>query len=221
MKKLLLFVIAAFGMTQVHAGTDISTEKQKFSYAVGVQIGGNLKGSGNIDIDALTQAIRDVFSGSDFKLTTKEMQEVMSRYQEKQFSEQMEKSMTNKKAGRAFLAENKTKDGVIETDSGLQYKVLKEGKGKSPSLSDEVEVHYHGKLIDGTVFDSSVDRGEPIVLGVSNVIKGWQEALPMMKEGSKWQIYIPSDLAYGERGAGATIGPNSTLIFDIELLSIK
>lgn len=221
MKKILLAIMASMLTIQVHADSGLSTDKEKLSYTIGIQIGSNLKQNGDIDIDALTQAIKDVFSGSDYKLTTKEMQEVMGRFQEKQFADKMEQSMDNKKAGEAFLAENKKKEGIVETDSGLQYKIIKEGEGNKPSASDNVEVHYHGMLIDGTVFDSSVDRGEPIVLGVGNVIKGWQEALPMMKEGSKWQVYIPSDLAYGERGAGGTIGPNSVLIFDIELLAIK
>lgn len=203
------------------AATKLETEQQKFSYTVGIQIGNQLKQGDEIDLDALTQAIKDAYKGTEYQLSIEEMQQVMSSYQEKQFADRVEKSTSNKKAGEQFLAENKTKEGVNETSSGLQYKVISEGDGDKPSASDNVKVHYHGTLIDGTVFDSSVERGEPIVLGVGNVIQGWQETLPMMNVGSKWQIYVPSDLAYGENGAGSKIGPNTALIFDIELIAIE
>ncbi len=221
MKKLIILLSAIMYINSTYAETTLSSEKEKFSYTVGIQIGNNLKQGADIDLNVLTQAINDAYQGQNYQMTTEEMQEVMGRYREKEFAEHVEQSSVNKKTGETFLTENKTKEGVVVTDSGLQYKVIQEGSGNKPSATDQVKVHYHGELIDGTVFDSSVERGEPIVLGVGNVIKGWQEALPMMSEGSKWQIYIPSDLAYGEKGAGATIGPNSTLIFDIELLSIQ
>jgi len=203
------------------ADTELKTDKQKFSYTVGVQIGNNLKNGGDVDIDALTQAIRDVYAGQQYRLSTEEMQAVMQRYRDKEIEKRMEAAQTNNNKQKEFLAQNKQKEGVVETDSGLQYKVIKAGDGKKPKSGDEVEVHYRGTLIDGTEFDSSYKRGESISLGLANVIKGWQEALVLMPVGSKWQIYVPSELAYGERGAGTTIGPNETLIFDIELLAIK
>jgi FKBP-type peptidyl-prolyl cis-trans isomerase FklB len=131
------------------------------------------------------------------------------------------KAVDNKKKGEEFLAANAKKEGVKTLPSGLQYLVLKEGTGKKPGPTDEVEIHYHGTLVDGTVFDSSVERGEPMVHPVNGFIDGWKEALPMMKEGAKWRIFVPSDLAYGPRSAGPKIGPNSTLIFEIELLHVK
>ena len=222
MKYIYLLLVTCLISTNSMAEVDLSSEQQKFSYTVGVQIGNNLKqGGDSIDLEALTAAIKDSYQGNDYQLSVEEMQAVMGRYQEKQFAERVEQTSKNKQEGEAFLADNKSKDGVIETESGLQYKILKEGDGEKPSASDNVKVHYHGKLIDGTVFDSSVDRGEPIVLGVGNVIQGWQEAIQLMPVGSKWQVYIPSELGYGERGAGNTIGPNAVLIFDIELISIE
>ena len=221
MKKLIVMIVAGCLMQNAYAENELDSESKKLSYTIGVQIGSNLQQTGGLDVDAVTLAIEDVLSGKDLKLSPEEMQTVMRNFQEKKLAEQMESSMDNRKAGKTFLEENKKKEGVIETASGLQYKVLQEGDGKQPSASSDVEVHYHGKTIDGNVFDSSVERGQPIVLNVGQVIKGWQEALPMMKEGSKWQLYIPSDLAYGERGAGGAIGPNETLIFDVELISIK
>ena len=203
------------------AEAELKTDKQKFSYTVGVQIGNNLKQGGDIDIDALTQAIRDVYADRQYRLSTEEMQMVMQRYRDQEIEKRMEAAQSNRSKQNEFLAQNKQKEGVVETGSGLQYKVIKAGNGKKPKASDEVEVHYRGTLIDGTEFDSSYKRGESITLGLGNVIKGWQEALVMMPVGSKWQIYVPSDLAYGERGAGNAIGPNETLIFDIELLAIK
>lgn len=214
-QTLIMFSQSAF------ADTELKTDKQKFSYTVGVQIGNNLKNGGDVDIDALTQAIRDVYAEKQYRLSTEEMQAVMQRYRDKEIEKRMEAAQTNSSKQRDFLAQNKQKEGVIETSSGLQYKVIKAGNGKKPKPGDEIEVHYRGTLIDGTEFDSSYKRGEPITLGLANVIKGWQEALALMPVGSKWQVYVPSELAYGERGAGSTIGPNETLIFDIELLAIK
>jgi len=203
------------------AETKLDTDKQKFSYTVGIQIGNNLKNGGDIDIDALTQAIRDVYAGEEYRLSIEEMQAVMQRYQDQEVEKRMAAAQDNRNKEKEFLAANSKKDGIRQTDSGLQYKVIEAGDGKKPGPGAEVEVHYRGTLIDGTEFDSSYKRGESITLGLDNVIKGWQEALAMMPVGSKWQIYVPSELAYGERGAGNTIGPNETLIFDIELLSIK
>ncbi len=221
MKYFLLFLSTSFVMAGASAEVTLDTEQKKFSYTVGIQIGSNLKQGDEIDLDALNAAIKDAYTGNKYQLTVEEMQAVMGKYQEKQFAQRIEQSTDNKKAGDAFLEANKAKEGVSVTDSGLQYKIIKASDGKKPTASDSVKVHYHGTLIDGTVFDSSVERGEPIVFGVGQVIKGWQEALQLMPVGSKWQIYVPSELAYGERGAGAKIGPNATLIFDVELLGIE
>ena len=213
-------ILCLFACAQTLQAVTLETDQQKFSYVVGLQIGNNLKQGDKIDLDALQAAIVDAYEGKEQRLSNEEVQAVMTRYEERKFAERMEASTSNKKAGEDFLAANKAKDGVQVTESGLQYKVIKSGSGATPKASDNVEVHYHGTLIDGTVFDSSVERGEPITLAVSNVIQGWQEALTMMKAGDKWQVYIPSELGYGERGAGATIGPNSALIFDIELIKV-
>lgn len=205
------------------ADTTPSTDEQKFSYAIGFQMGQNLKQNGvsNIDVGALSQAINDVLTGGKLKLSPQDMQAAMTKFQEKLMAERNVAGEKAKKEGEAFLAKNKTKKGVITTESGLQYEILKEGKGNKPKANDSVEVHYHGTLINGKVFDSSVERGVPVSFPVTGVIKGWQEVLQLMPVGSKWKAYIPSELAYGTRGAGADIGPNETLVFEIELLNIK
>jgi FKBP-type peptidyl-prolyl cis-trans isomerase FklB len=149
------------------------------------------------------------------------MQEILTKYKESVAAEETMAIAKNKKAGEAFLAENKKNEGVVVTTSGLQYKILKQGSGAKPATGSSVTVHYKGTLVDGTVFDSSFDRGQPATLSLGQVIKGWQEAVPMMKTGSTWQIYVPSELAYGDRAASELIGPASTLIFDIELISIN
>ena len=204
---------------------DFENEKQRRSYALGMDIGNSLKELPvDIQVDALSEGVSDVVSGGKTKLSQDELDAVMQSFvkemeaaQQKKASEQAE---NNLEKGQKFLAENKTKDGVKTTDSGLQYKVIEEGDGPSPSADDSVTVHYTGKLIDGTVFDSSRERGEPVTFPVDAVIPGWTEALQLMKQGAKYELYIPADLAYGERGAGAQIGPNETLIFDVELLKV-
>jgi len=204
------------------ADKSLETDKQKFSYAIGYQVGQQLKGDGlDVDAKALSQAILDVINGDSPKLTVEEMQGVMTKYQEKRTAQQSAVGERNLAKGKSFLEENKGKDGITALDNGMQYKVITKGTGKQPKASDTVTVHYRGTLIDGTEFDSSYSRNEPATFPLGNVIKGWQEILPLMKTGSKWQIFIPSDLAYGARGAGASIGPNETLIFEIELVSIK
>jgi FKBP-type peptidyl-prolyl cis-trans isomerase FklB len=179
----------------------------------------------DIDPDILAQGIKDVFAGGKLLLTEEEFRNTMENFRKdmmaKQKMQMQEISDKNKKEGEEFLAENKNKEGVITLPSGLQYKVIKEGDGNLPKATDTVTVHYRGTLIDGTEFDSSYGRGEPATFPVNGVIPGWTEALQLMKAGSKWQLFIPSNLAYGERGAGGRIGPNSTLVFDVELLSIK
>lgn len=206
----------------------------KLSYAIGLMNGRNLKRDPNISIDAtqLTAAIEDVIKGNQTKMSIEEMTQVMQALQQQQqaLQQQMQAKVQqqmqamgeeNRKQGEAFLTTNRKAAGVKETASGLQYKVIKKGSGKKPGLSDTVVAHYRGTLIDGTEFDSSYSRGEPTEFPVTGVIKGWTEALQMMPVGSKWKLYIPSDLAYGSRAAGPQIGPNSTLIFDIELINIK
>lgn len=199
---------------------DISTENKKVSYALGVVVGSNIESQelDSLDLETLLLAIGDVFNDQDLKLSQEEAETTVQAY--------MQQAMEAKKAkvieeSANFLTENKTKEGVQVTESGLQYKVLKEGSGKSPAATDKVTVHYTGKLTDGTVFDSSVQRGEPVTFGVNQVIPGWTEALQLMQEGDKWEIYVPYPLAYGERGAGAQIPPFSTLIFEVELLEVK
>lgn len=226
MKKLFqIFTITCFlslFATLAWADAEITTEKQKLSYALGAYFSQGITNQ-NIDIDipAFIQAVQDILSNSELKLTETEIQQVLTAYQQKLVSERTAAANSNKSAGQKFLEENGKKEGVVTLASGLQYKVLKEGSGPKPKSDSNVKVHYHGTHIDGTVFDSSYDRGQPIDLSISEVIKGWQEALPLMSVGSKYQIYIPAELAYGDRGAGNSIGPNETLVFDIELLGIN
>lgn len=202
-----------------------TTEKEKVSYAIGNSIGNNFKQQGiEVDPTIVAQAIKDVLTDSSLALTEEQMEEVMMNFQrtmqQKQREHQSKAGEANKAAGKAFLEENKKAAGIVTLPSGLQYQVMKEGNGPKPKLSDKVTTHYHGTLLDGKVFDSSVRRGQPASFPVSGVIAGWTEALQLMPVGSKWKLFIPSDLAYGERGAGADIGPGTTLIFEVELLSI-
>ena len=191
----------------------------KVSYALGLSIGNNFENSGikDLQVEDFVKGLTDVLSGNQPAITYDEAKEVINNYFMKLQKERLE---INKKAGEEFLNINRHKAGVVELPSGLQYEVLKNGTGAKPTANDKVKCHYHGTLINGTVFDSSVQRGEPAVLGVSQVIPGWVEALQLMPVGSKWRLFIPSNLAYGENGAGNLIEPNSTLIFDVELLDI-
>ncbi|WP_201300990.1 FKBP-type peptidyl-prolyl cis-trans isomerase [Sunxiuqinia indica] len=194
-------------------------ELEEFSYALGLSVSSNLIQSGvkTIDPSNFMLALEDIFTGKEPKLTPEQANKILQEFMEKQQGSQ---GKENLEEGLKFLAENREKEGVIETASGLQYTVLEEGDGEKPSPADQVKCHYHGTLIDGSVFDSSVQRGEPATFPVNGVIPGWVEALQMMTTGSKWRLFVPSDLAYGERGAGGAIGPNSTLIFEVELLEI-
>ncbi len=204
------------------ADTVLDNDKKKFSYALGYQIAQNLLNKGALlDPDAFAKATQDAFSGKPPALSADEIKAVASRIQEKALKKHGEISSKNLAAGKKFLAENTKKDGVKTLDSGLQYKVLIEGDGEIPKASSTVVAHYEGRLTNGTVFDSSIKRGSPATFPVKGVIKGWQEALKLMPTGSKWQVYIPAELAYGEKGAGGSIGPNEALIFDIELISIN
>lgn len=212
----------------VYAGEnlELKDQKDKVSYSIGINIGNNLKRqSVEVNPDILLQGIKDVLSGGKTLMTDKEVAETMMNFQKELMAKQQARMKDlgekNKKEGEAFLAENKKKEGVISLPSGLQYKIIKEGEGKTPTANDTVTVHYRGTLIDGKEFDSSYTRGQPVSFPVKGVIPGFSEALQLMKPGSKWQLFIPSNLAYGERGPGEEIGPNATLIFDIELISIK
>ena len=201
-------------------------ELDRISYALGLSMGNNFKGSGieSINVKDFADGVAAVYEGAQPKMSYDEAKMVIqSFFQEMEAKQQaaaQEMAKVNKAAGEAFLAENGKRAEVETTNSGLQYEVLVEGNGASPKATDQVTVHYTGKLIDGTVFDSSVDRGQPATFGVTQVIPGWVEALQLMKVGAKWRLYIPSEIAYGPQGAGGVIGPNATLIFDVELLNI-
>jgi len=204
------------------SASELKTDKQKFSYIIGYQIGFNLKREGTeVDIPLLAEAIQEALDGKKPRLTPEEMQATMKAIQQKKVEERKALLEKNEKAGKAFLEANKKKPGVTELPSGLQYKVIKAGSGAQPTINDTVTVNYKGTLINGKQFDSSYDRGQPATFPISGVIKGWQEALPLMKEGAKWEIYVPANLAYGARGAGPDIGPGETLIFEIELLKVE
>ncbi len=191
----------------------------KISYALGLSIANNFLSSGinKLDIETFAKAIDDVLNNKQTSMNYDEAKNVINEYFTKL---QDEKLTINLKAGQEFLDINKKRAGVVTLPSGLQYEIIKEGNGKLPAATDQVKCHYHGTLIDGTVFDSSVQRGTPATFGVNQVIKGWVEALQLMPVGSKWKLFIPSELAYGQQGAGQSIEPNSTLIFEVEVLDI-
>lgn len=205
----------------------LTTQKEKLSYAIGIDMGTSLKKNAiDVDPDILFKGIKDALSGGKQLMTEQELKETIQAAQKELMAKQQEKMKAlaekNKKEGEEFLAANKKKKGVKTLPNGLQYKVLTEGKGKMPKATDTVTVNYKGTLIDGTEFDSSYKRKEPATFPVSGVIKGWTEALQLMRVGSKWELFVPADLAYGERGTmGGPIGPNAVLIFEVELLSIK
>ena len=204
----------------------LKTQKDKFSYALGMNLGDNLhKQSVDVDPAILLRGLKDALAAGKTVLTEEEARTVLMAMQSEIRSKMMEKAklegQANKKVGEEFLAANKAKDGVVALPSGLQYKILTEGTGPKPTATDSVSCNYRGTLINGTEFDSSYKRGQPATFAVGQVIKAWTEALQLMPMGSKWQLFVPSSLAYGERGAGAEIGPNATLIFEVELLSIE
>ena len=204
----------------------LETQMDKVSYSIGLDIGKSFKQqSMELNAAALSQGIKDGLAGAAQMMTDEEMQTCMETFQKEMMAKSEIESKgvgdKNKVEGEAFLAANKTKEGVQTTASGLQYKVLTAGSGAKPTATQTVTVHYEGKLIDGKVFDSSYKRGEPISFPVNGVIQGWQEALQLMPVGSTWELYIPGDLAYGQRGAGADIGPNAVLIFKVELIGCK
>ena len=191
----------------------------KLSYALGLSMGHNFLGSGikSLNVEDFAKGVEAVYKQEKPEISFDEAKKIINEF----FSNlQDEIAETNKQAGKEFLAENAKRSGVVVLPSGLQYEVLAEGKGRKPKVTDKVQCHYHGTLIDGLVFDSSIQRGTPAVFGVNQVIPGWVEALQLMPEGSRWKLYIPSDLAYGEQGAGGSIPANATLIFEVELIKI-
>lgn len=214
-------MMLAIGFSACDKKSDLSTDKAKYSYAIGHQIGRNMKMQGiELDEVAFSQAVRDQLAGKESALKEEDMRNALQKMSEMQQKESQEKAKANLEQGKKFLEENKAKDGVKVTESGLQYKVMEEGSGPSPKESDVVSVHYKGTLLDGTEFDSSYKRNTPAEFPVRAVIKGWTEALQLMKKGAKYTLYIPPELAYGERG-NPTIPGNSVLVFEVELLDIK
>jgi FKBP-type peptidyl-prolyl cis-trans isomerase len=216
-----------FFAAQTHAGAQslLKTDKDKVNYAIGANIINSIRQQGvEIDLDLVIQGMKDASSGGKLLLGDEELRKAIEQYQvavrQKRAQITAKAAEDNKKAGEAFLAESKKKEGVITLPSGLQYKVLKTGEGKKPTDADTVECQYRGTFIDGTEFDSSVRTGKPATVKVTAVMPGWREALKLMPTGSKWRLFVPSQLAYGERGSGR-IGPNATLIFEVELLAIK
>lgn len=201
------------------ANIDLNNDLEKFSYALGMSISANLIQSGvkTVSPEAFITALKDVFSGVAPRIKPEEANQILESFMAEKNAGEGNKNLEE---GLAFLAENSKKEGVIELPSGLQYEVITEGDGEIPTAEQQVKCHYHGTLIDGTVFDSSVERNQPAVFPVNGVIQGWVEALQLMSVGSKWKLFIPSELAYGPNGAGGTIGPNATLVFEVELLEI-
>jgi FKBP-type peptidyl-prolyl cis-trans isomerase FkpA len=217
---------AACNKQENRGSTELNTDAQKFGYAIGVDIGKSLSPvKDEVDIDALVAGLDEALAGKEVRLSDEEREkiksEVTKKLQQKQIEERTAKAAKAKEAGEKFLAENGKREGVKTTASGLQYEMLTEGSGATPKATDKVTVHYKGTLIDGTEFDSSYARGQPVTFPLGNVIPGWTEGLQLVKTGGKAKLYIPSALAYGERGAGAKIGPNETLIFEVELIGIE
>ena len=211
---------------QAQNKTELKTTQDSVSYAIGMNIGKNFKAQKvDVSVNVVAKGIQDILDSSKVMMTEEQAQACMMAFQQRMIAKQQaEASVTgekNKKDGEAFLAATKNKEGVKTTASGLQYKVITMGNGPKPTADQTVTVHYKGTTIDGKEFDSSYKRGKPATFGVGQVIKGWTEAVQLMPVGSKWELYIPSELAYGERGAGENIGPNSTLVFEVELLSVK
>lgn len=241
MKKFAMVAVAAAVLTLTGCNEDdkatesveLKTLDEKVSYIFGYNLGKNAKaGEFNINSPILAQAVEDAMAEKESRISMEEMQQVMAQFQQKQEAIQQasieaarkevtDKADNNKAAGEAFLTENGKKEGVSTTASGLQYKVMTEGKGAKPGAEDKVEVHYTGRLLDGKVFDSSVSRGKTVTFDVGGVIAGWTEVLQLMEEGAKWEVYIPSGLAYGPGGTGGDIGPNAMLIFEVELIKVN
>ncbi|HAT8595325.1 TPA: FKBP-type peptidyl-prolyl cis-trans isomerase [Legionella pneumophila] len=227
--KLVTAAVMGLAMSTAMAATDatsLATDKDKLSYSIGADLGKNFKNQGiDVSPEALAKGMQDAMSGAQLALTEQQMKDVLNKFQKdlmaKRTAEFNKKADENKVKGEAFLTENKNKPGVVVLPSGLQYKVINAGNGVKPGKSDTVTVEYTGRLIDGTVFDSTEKTGKPATFQVSQVIPGWTEALQLMPAGSTWEIYVPAGLAYGPRSVGGPIGPNETLIFKIHLISVK
>jgi len=215
-------LVCLFGISSVAFAAGLKTDKERLSYTLGVQVAEQYKANG-IDIDpgVFVGAVKDILGDKQPKMTRDEMIQAIQKLQQEQANHMKKVADENLKKGEKFLADNKKKDGVIVLPSGVQYSVEKKGDGKRPGLDNSVVAHYRGTLIDGSEFDSSYSRGRPATFPVSGVIKGWQEILQLMQVGAKWKVFIPASMGYGERGAGPNIGPNETLVFDIELIDIK
>lgn len=225
--KLVAAAVMGLAMSTAMAAADaLATDKDKLSYSIGADLGKNFKNQ-SIDVnpEALAKGMQDAMSGTQLILTDEQMKDVLGKFQKdlmaKRSAEMNKKADENKAKGEAFLTANKAKAGVVVLPSGLQYKILEEGKGAKPSKTDTVTVEYKGTLIDGTVFDSTEKTGKPATFQLSQVIPGWTEALQLMPAGSTWEIYVPSNLAYGPRSVGGPIGPNETLVFKIHLITVK
>ena len=220
MKKLLLtLAVAGICSGAAMAEVDLDNETEKLSYSLGLMIGDRVtQRYGELDFEALLEGIKQQHEGAETSIDLQQAQTILQEYDQKAAAERASKA---KAEGDAFLAENKARDGVVVTESGLQYEVLNEGDGPKPVASDNVSVHYVGTLMDGKVFDSSRERGTPAEFGLTGVIPGWTEGLQLMNVGSTYRFVIPSDLGYGERGTGGDIGPGETLVFEVELLEIK
>ena len=221
--KINLLIICIVSFALCHGQTDkniLKNELDSFSYALGIEYSKGIMDANiqEINIKAFTQAFEDMFNNNDKLINTDETRDYINQYF---YNLNTMKGIENLKKGKDFLEKNKKNEGVVELQSGLQYKIITQGDGPKPTIEDKVLCHYKGTLIDGTVFDSSYDRGQPIDFPLNGVIKGWTEALQLMPVGSKWILYIPPDLGYGEKGAGNVIGPNETLIFEVELISIE
>lgn len=219
MKKTFFLMVSLVSFAALNA-QDLKTYDDSLSYAIGVLWGQNIKQQGITDINqaAIGQAISDVVKNKETALDIKTANQMLREHIEQKKADEKSKNIA---AGETFLKENAQREGVVTLPSGLQYEIMREGGGPTPKATDRVKVHYEGRLIDGTVFDSSVQRGEPAVFGVTQVIKGWVEALQLMQVGAKWKLFIPQDLAYGDRGAGGQIGPYATLVFEVELIGIE
>ena len=221
-----LGVVLSLGASFAGDRLDLKDQDQKESYTLGYKSAENFKNQGfNIDVDVFTAGFKDATGGALPQMTTEDMNATLQELQRRMVATQQERlkviAAKNLEEGKTFMAQNAKKDGVKTLPSGLQYKIIQKGSGKTPKAEDTVTVDYRGTFMDGTEFDSSYKRGQPATFKVNGVIKGWTEALQLMKEGSKWELFIPSDLAYGERAVGQTIPPNSTLIFEVELHSIQ
>lgn len=218
---LFLCIVAILSYTSPSVA-QLTSDKDKFSYAVGLSVARSLEQDGlEVDMDAFIMAIKDALTGQTPKLSMDEMNAAIQAYQQKQQAQRQQAGAENKRIGEAFLVENRNKEGVVTLPSGIQYKILKEGTGQKPLLQSTVTVHYRGTLISGEEFDSSYKKNEPISFKLNGLIQGWQVALPLMPAGSTWRLFIPGEMAYGLRGSPPKIGPNELLIFDIELISVQ